>query len=52
MMVDANSENDLHEKPCLFNKEVRCVQYPLNKSDDDGCDECEIRLKALPIGGV
>ena len=42
----AEEENEKHNKPCLYNKEVMCVQYPEDSCGCDPCKECETYLKA------
>ena len=42
----AEEENKKHEKPCPYNKEVMCVQYPEDSCGCDPCEECETKLNA------
>lgn len=47
-MCNAEKENLLNTKPCLYNKEVECVQYPKNKCGCNPCSECEVKKEAEP----
>lgn len=42
----AEEENKANTKPCPYNKNVPCVQYPDDGCGCNPCEECEIKLKA------
>lgn len=42
----AEEENLKNTKPCPYNREVNCVQYPEDSCGCDFCEECETKLKA------
>lgn len=42
----AEEENQKYTKPCPYNKEVDCIQYPDDSCGCDPCEECETKLKA------